>query len=68
MLILKHLNRTFMLSSFFKKKKEKELKKSGVTVCESMKDYSKEEYFVKKAEAAAEVLNKWGLPKELLTR
>lgn len=57
-----------MLSSFFKKKKEKELKKSGVTVCESMKDYSKEEYFVKKAEAAAEVLNKWGLPKELLTR
>ncbi|WP_157986596.1 hypothetical protein [Chitinophaga alhagiae] len=52
----------------FNKKKEKVLEKGGVTVCASMRDFNKEEYFVKKVEAAAAVLGKWGLPKELMAQ
>ncbi|WP_185937374.1 hypothetical protein [Chitinophaga polysaccharea] len=54
-----------MFSKFLKKKKEKALKGGSAKVRKSMKDYSKEDFFVKKVEAAKEVLGKWGLPNEL---
>lgn len=50
-----------MLSRFFRKKKQID----DVRVDKSMRDYSKEAFFIKKAETAKEELSKWGLPKEL---
>ncbi|WP_158563255.1 hypothetical protein [Chitinophaga silvatica] len=50
-----------------KKEKKKTRKEKDITLCKSMKDFSEEEYFVKKLEKAKESLNKWGLPKELPT-
>ena len=38
----------------------------NIRVCKSVKDFSKEEYFVKKAEAARQAIKEWGLPKELM--
>ncbi len=54
-----------MFSKFLKKKKEKALKEGNAKVRKSMKDYSKEDFFVKKVETAKEVLSKWGLPNDL---
>jgi len=38
-------------------------KSTDITVVKKMKDYSKEPAFVKKAEEAAALINKHGLPK-----
>lgn len=56
-----------MLSRIFKKTKQKKNRHCEVKVCESVKDYSNEEYFVKKAEAAKQVLSQSVFPKELIT-
>lgn len=69
MLILKYKNwEVIMLFGFFnkKKRKEKALIKGNVKVCKSMRDYSKEDFFVKKVETAKEILTKSGLPNESL--
>lgn len=55
-----------MLSRFFKKANSGNLKKSKVKVCQSVKDFSNEEYFVKKAKAAREVLANSVFPKEFI--
>ncbi|SFD10633.1 hypothetical protein SAMN05518672_101503 [Chitinophaga sp. CF118] len=57
-----------MFSTFSRKQKTTNIKKRKVTVNKSMKDYSKEDFFVKKAEAARELLAKYGYPKELITK
>ena len=41
-------------------------KKRRIKVSKSMRDYSKEDFFVKKAEAARALLAKYGYPNELL--
>lgn len=50
---------------FSRKKKEKALKGGNAKVRKSMKDYSKEDFFVKKVETAKEVLGKCGLLNDL---
>lgn len=59
-----------MLSKFFGKKNQdvKILKKGKAKISKSMRDYSSEDFFVKKAEAAREVLAKYGLPNDLLIK
>lgn len=47
-------------------KEKKDLLLKGVTVNPEMKDYSNEPYFIKKAEEAKKVMDRYGLPKELL--
>jgi hypothetical protein len=54
-----------MYFKFFRKKKEVSTRKGNMTLCSSMKDYGKEEFFINKANVAKEVLNRFGLPKEL---
>ena len=54
-----------MLSRFFRKMKKQTKKGEKVTVDKTMRDYSKEDFFVKKAAMAQEILTKYGLPKEL---
>lgn len=56
-----------MFSRILKKTKQKKIKHYEVKVCESVKDYSNEEYFVRKAEAAKKVLSQSVFPKELTT-
>jgi hypothetical protein len=53
----------FMFSRFIKKQNNK---KSKIKVNKSMRDYSKEDFFVKKAEAARALLAKYGYSNELL--
>lgn len=47
-------------------RKNKNVYTDNIRVCKSVKDVRNEEYFVKKAEAARQSIEKWGLPKELL--
>lgn len=51
--------------SFLKENNKKKLADTNIKVSESMRDYSKEDFFVKKVEKARAFLKKWGLPKEL---
>jgi hypothetical protein len=46
--------------------KKQTKKESQVKVDKTMRDYSKEEFFVKKAEKAREILKKYGVPKEFI--
>lgn len=55
-----------MLSKIFRKTKAGNLKKSKVKVCKSLKDFSNDAYFVKKAEAARAVLANSVFPKEFI--
>jgi hypothetical protein len=55
-----------MLSKFFRKLKKQNNKNEKVKVDKAMRDYSKEEFFVKKAEIAQEILTKYGFPKEVI--
>lgn len=48
--------------SFLKKKIKN---KKNPTVSDSVRDYSKEEFFVKKAEAAKKIIEIFGYPKSL---
>lgn len=52
-----------MFSRIFKKEK----KQHEVKISSAVRDYSKEPYFVKKAEAARAVLSRSVFPKDLLT-
>ena len=54
-----------MYFKYFRKKKEVITEKGKIVVCATMEDYSKEEFFIKKLNAAKEMLNKFGLPKDL---
>lgn len=54
-----------MYFKFFRKKKEVITGKGKITVCATMKDYSNEAFFINKVNAAKEMLNKFGLPKDL---
>jgi hypothetical protein len=54
-----------MYFKFFRKKKEVITGKGKVIVCTTMRDYSKEEFFINKVNAAKEMLDKFGLPKDL---
>ena len=49
------------------KKNEKKTEKGKVVVSHDVKDYSKEPFFIKKAEASKKVIEKYGLPKQLVT-
>jgi hypothetical protein len=40
-------------------------KEAQVKIDKTMRDYSKEEFFVKKMEKAREIFKKYGVPKEL---
>lgn len=46
--------------------KKQTKKEPKVIVDKTMRDYSKEEFFVKKAEKAREILKKYGVPKEFI--
>lgn len=48
-----------------KKREKKTVQKAGQA--SAVKDYGKEPYFVQKAEASRVTINKYGLPKALLT-
>jgi hypothetical protein len=41
-------------------------KKMGVVINTSMRDYSNEPFFIKKADSAKKLIDKYGLPKQLL--
>ncbi|RPD42812.1 hypothetical protein [Chitinophaga barathri] len=54
-----------------KLKKEQEVKTvttGKMTIDPSMRDYSKDEFVMKKVEKAKEVLTKYGLPEDWVTR
>lgn len=53
---------------FLKYVRKKRNMLSNIKVCTSMRDYSKEEFFVRKVEAARIAIAKWGLPKELCAK
>jgi len=57
-----------MYFKFFRKKKEITTEKSKVVVCATMRDYSQEAFFVNKVNSAKEMLNKFGLPKDLTVK
>ena len=46
--------------------KKQTKKESQVKVDKTMRDYSKEDFFVKKTEKAREILKKYGVPKEFI--
>jgi hypothetical protein len=58
------LAKPFKGSKTMKKRTKKEAK---VKVDKTMRNYSNEEFFVKKAEKAREILRKYGVPKEFST-
>jgi hypothetical protein len=41
-------------------------KEMGVVIDTSMRDYSNEPFFIKKADSAKKLIDKYGLPKQLL--
>jgi hypothetical protein len=47
--------------------KKQTKKETQVKVDKTMRDYSKEEFFVKKMEKAREIFKKYGVPKDLIT-
>lgn len=47
--------------------KKRTKKEAKVKVDKTMRNYSNEEFFVKKAEKAREILRKYGVPKEFST-
>ncbi len=53
---------------FLKYVRKKKNIPSNIRVCNAMRDYSKEDFFIKKLEAARIAIIKWGLPKELYVK
>lgn len=49
------------------KKNGKKATTSKAVVSNAVKDYSKEAFFIQKAEASKKVIEKYGLPKQLVT-
>jgi iron-sulfur cluster repair protein YtfE (RIC family) len=54
-------------SLIFPAMKKQTKKEAQVKVDKTMRDYSKEEFFVKKMEKAREIFKKYGVPKDLIT-
>ena len=53
-------------SLIFPAMKKQTKKEAQVKVDKTMRDYSKEEFFVKKMEKAREIFKKYGVPKEFI--
>jgi hypothetical protein len=54
------------MSNNNEEKKTKEVKPYRGTIDPSMKDYSKDPFFIRKAEQSRKTMEKYGFPKELI--